>query len=228
MKKDKLGAFIDAVYAITITICMINLKKPETMTWGALWSVRDSIVSYTITFFMMISMWIQIHYLWEQIGRIDTAVIWACVVFLFTSSFVPYTTSLMMEENFANRYFAVLYGGLTILISVNLLVIQKTAERCNKDYLKQYRKKNILPTQRIMFYDILIKIVGTLISVFLWAPAIIIAVFIAFEYNSLATRITQRRHMRAVAAESAALESAALASLGAMDTPKNEPDPEDD
>ena len=171
MKKDKLGAFIDAVYAITITICMINLKKPETMTWGALWSVRDSIVSYTVTFFMMISMWIQIHYLWEQIGRIDTAVIWACVVFLFTSSFVPYTTSLMMEENFANRYFAVLYGGLTILISVNLLVIQKTAERCNKDYLKQYRKKNILPTQRIMFYDILIKIVGTLISVFLWAPA---------------------------------------------------------
>ena len=32
MKKEKLGAFIDAIYAITITICIINLKKPDTMT----------------------------------------------------------------------------------------------------------------------------------------------------------------------------------------------------
>ena len=28
MKKEKLGAFIDAIYAITITICIINLKNP--------------------------------------------------------------------------------------------------------------------------------------------------------------------------------------------------------
>ena len=44
MKKDKLGAFIDAVYAITITICTINLKRPETMTWGL--SGRCTIRSY--------------------------------------------------------------------------------------------------------------------------------------------------------------------------------------
>ena len=56
-----------------------------------------------------------------------------------------------------------------------------------------------------------------------------IAVFIAFEYNSLATRITQKRHMRSVAAESAALENAALASLGAMDVSAiaSRADPED-
>ena len=201
MKKEKLGAFIDAVYAITVTICIINLKKPETMTWGALWSVRDSLVAYTITFFMMISMWLQVHYLWEQIERIDSAVVWSCIVFLFTSSFVPYTTSLMMEENFANRYFAVIYGALTILISVNLLVVQKTAERCNLEYLRRFRLKKILPTQQIVFVDIVIKIVGTLISVFLWAPAIIIAVFAAFEFNSLATRIAQKRCAEKAAAE---------------------------
>lgn len=44
-----------------------------------------------------------------------------------------------------------------------------------------------------MSFDIFIKIVGTLISVFLWPPFIIIAVLVAFGFNSLATRILKKR-----------------------------------
>lgn len=193
MSKDKLGAFIDAVYAITITICIINIQKPESVTWGALWSVRDSLVTYTITFFMMISMWIQIHFLWHQITKIDNAVIWACMLFLFTSSFIPYATSLMMESGFENKYFAIVYGILAIVISLSLLGIQITCEKCNKDTLGSGKNSKIMPSRAIMSLDIFIKIIGTLIAVFLWPPFVIIAVFIAFEFNSLATRIVQKR-----------------------------------
>ena len=193
MGKDKLGAFIDAVYAITITICIINIQKPESATWGALWSVRDSLVTYTITFFMMISMWIQIHFLWHQITKINNAVIWASILFLFTSSFIPYTTSLMMESGFDNKYFAIVYGVLAILISLSLLAIQITCEKCNADTLGSGKSSKIMPSRAIMSLDIFIKIIGTLIAVFLWPPFVIIAVFIAFEFNSPATRIVQKR-----------------------------------
>ena len=193
MKKDKLGAFIDAVYAITITICIINLKKPETMSWAGLWAVRDSLVAYTLTFFMMISMWVQIHALWEQIERVDNSVIWSSMIFLFSSSFIPYATSILMESNFSNRSFSVLYGLLTIFISFNLLVIQRCMERCNKDVLGVGRGGKIVPNKQIMFVDMLIKVVSTLISVFVWPPFILIGVWLAFEFNSLATRILQKR-----------------------------------
>ena len=193
MGKDKLGAFIDAVYAITITICIINIEKPTSLEWGALWSVRDSLITYTITFFMMISMWIQIHHLWNQIVEVDNGVIWTCMIFLFTSSFIPYTTSLMMESNFENRYFAVVYGLLTVFISLNLLFIQIACEKCNEKYLGKGKNSKIMPSRAIMSFDIFIKIVGILISVFLWAPFIIIAVWVAFEFNSLATRILQKK-----------------------------------
>ena len=201
MSKDKLGAFIDAVYAITITICIINIQKPESVTWGALWSVRDSLVTYTITFFMMISMWIQIHFLWHQITKIDNAVIWACMLFLFTSSFIPYATSLMMESGFENKYFAIVYGILAIVISLSLLGIQITCEKCNKDTLGSGKNSKIMPSRAIMSLDIFIKIIGTLVAVFLWPPFVIIAVFIAFEFNSLATRIVQKRIAKKIDAD---------------------------
>ena len=193
MGKDKLGAFIDAVYAITITICIINIEKPTSIEWGALWSVRDSIITYTITFFMMISMWIQIHSLWHQIEKINNAVIWASMVFLFTSSFIPYTTDLMMGSNFSNRYFAIIYGLLTIFISLNLLVLQIACEKCNKDTLGVGKESKILPGRIVMSLDIFIKILGTLLSVFVWPPVILIAVLVAFEVNSLGTRILQNK-----------------------------------
>lgn len=193
MGKDKLGAFIDAVYAITITICIINIEKPTSIEWGALWSVRDSLITYTITFFMMVSMWIQIHSLWHQITKINNAVIWASMVFLFTSSFIPYTTDLMMGSNFSNRYFAIIYGLLTIFISLNLLVLQIACEKCNKDTLGVGKQSKILPGRIIMSLDIFIKIIGTLLSVFVWPPVILIAVLVAFEVNSLGSRILQNK-----------------------------------
>lgn len=201
MGKDKLGAFIDAVYAITITICIINIEKPASIEWGALWSVRDSLITYTVTFFMMVSMWIQIHFLWQQIEKIDNAVIWTCMIFLFTSSFIPYTTSLMMEAGFKNRYFSIIYGALTIFISLNLLFIQIACEKCNEETLGRGKNSKILPSRAIMSFDIFIKIVGTLISVFLWPPFIIIAVLIAFEFNSLASRILQKRIAKKIEAD---------------------------
>ena len=201
MGKDKLGAFIDAVYAITITICIINIQKPDSATWGALWAVRDSIVTYTITFFMMVSMWIQIHFLWHQITKINNAVIWASILFLFTSSFIPYATSLIMEGGFDNRYFAIIYGILAIIISLSLLAIQITCEKCNEDTLGSGKSSKIMPSRAIMSLDIFIKIIGTVIAALWWPPFVIIAVFIAFEFNSLATRIVQKRIAKKIDAD---------------------------
>ena len=49
--------------------------------------------------------------------------------------------------------------------------------------LSKIEKKSKLET----LLESITKIVGTLISVFLWPPFIIIAVLIAFEFNSLAS-----------------------------------------
>ena len=52
-----------------------------------------------------------------------------------------------------------------------------------------------------MSLDIFIKLVGTLIAALVWPPLVIIAVFIAFEFNSLATRIVQKRMAKKIDAD---------------------------
>ena len=52
-----------------------------------------------------------------------------------------------------------------------------------------------------MSLDIFIKLVGTLIDALVWPPLVIIAVFIAFEFNSLAARIVQKRMAKKIDAD---------------------------
>ena len=50
MKKDRVAAFTDAVLAIIMTILVLELKKPSSLTMSALWELRYSFFSYTLSF----------------------------------------------------------------------------------------------------------------------------------------------------------------------------------
>ena len=50
MKKDRVAAFTDAVLAIIMTILVLELKKPSSLTVEALWDLRYSFFSYTLSF----------------------------------------------------------------------------------------------------------------------------------------------------------------------------------
>ena len=43
MEKDRLGAFIDAVLAIIMTILVLELPRPETYGITGLWALRTNI-----------------------------------------------------------------------------------------------------------------------------------------------------------------------------------------
>ncbi len=42
MEKDRLGAFIDAVLAIIMTILVLELPRPETYDIAGLWALRTN------------------------------------------------------------------------------------------------------------------------------------------------------------------------------------------
>ncbi len=51
MTKERLAAFTDAILAIIMTILVLELKKPNPISWENLWQLRMNFFAYTISFF---------------------------------------------------------------------------------------------------------------------------------------------------------------------------------
>ena len=83
MSKERLTAFTDAILAIIMTILVLELEKPETADWASFWALRSHFFSYTISFFWLGAMWVNMHNLWHGIKKIDNKVIWWSIIMLF-------------------------------------------------------------------------------------------------------------------------------------------------
>ena len=59
MNKERLTAFTDAVLAIIMTILVLELEKPSEPTLRAIWELRTSYFSYTLSLFLA----------WNNVGK---------------------------------------------------------------------------------------------------------------------------------------------------------------
>lgn len=87
MSKDRLVAFTDAVIAIIMTILVLELQKPASMTWSAVWDLRMNFFAYTISFFWIGTMWVNMHRAWDRIEKINNKLVWISMLLLFSLLF---------------------------------------------------------------------------------------------------------------------------------------------
>ena len=87
MTKERLAAFTDAILAIIMTILVLELKKPNPISWENLWQLRMNFFAYTISFFWLGAMWVLLHRNWYDIKSISNKTVWQSLLMLFFSSF---------------------------------------------------------------------------------------------------------------------------------------------
>ncbi len=175
MNKERLAAFMDAVLAIIMTILILELKKPETATLKALWNLRVNFFAYTISFFWLGTMWVNLHNEWHKIKYITPAVVWANVVLLFFSSFFPYVTSFV--TSYYNSSVAQgFYGIIVLAVTFCNIISGHLIGKANRNDEKSQESLKI--RMRWLSIDIIIKIMGLIISCTFYPPAMMISVYI--------------------------------------------------
>jgi hypothetical protein len=65
---DRLAAFSDAVFAVIVTIMVLELKAPEEPELSALSSLRSTAVSYVVSYIFIAIIWINHDYLMRFVG----------------------------------------------------------------------------------------------------------------------------------------------------------------
>ena len=124
MRKDRLLAFSDGVFAIIITIMVLELKVPHESSLDALFKVGPVFLSYVLSFIYVAIYWNNHHHMLELVQRISGACLWANMFLLFWLSLVPFTTGWMGETQFATWPTA-LYGLTLLMPAISYTILQR-------------------------------------------------------------------------------------------------------
>ena len=101
----RIEAFADAVFAIAITLLVIEIRLPpheEVLRIGgvgpALLQLWPSYVGYAISFIVIGIMWANHHNLMKLVDRVDHGFITLTLLLLLCVAFLPFPTAVMAEH----------------------------------------------------------------------------------------------------------------------------------
>jgi uncharacterized membrane protein len=110
MRKDRLEAFSDGVFAILLTIMVLELRVPHGSDWAALQPIVPVFLTYVLSFVNLGIYWNNHHHMFQVTEGVNGAIMWANLHLLFWLSLIPFTTGWMGENHFAALPTAV-YGA---------------------------------------------------------------------------------------------------------------------
>lgn len=129
MGKGRLEAFSDGVFAIIITILVLELKTPQEGTLDALRPLLPVFLGYILSFIYVGIYWNNHHHLFQVVKKVNGPTLWANLFLLFWLSLTPFVTGWMGEHHTAPGPVAV-YGGVLRMASIAYYVLTLVLTRC--------------------------------------------------------------------------------------------------
>ncbi len=123
MKTSRLEAFSDGVFAVIITIMVLEMKVPHGPDLASLRPVLPVFSSYVLSFVFLGTYWNNHHHMFQAVRQIRGPSLWANLHLLFWLSLTPFVTDWMGENNFAT-WPVVLYGLVMICCGIAYTILE--------------------------------------------------------------------------------------------------------
>jgi uncharacterized membrane protein len=133
---ERVVFFSDAVFAIVITLLVLELKVPhltehtESALRHTLLELLPRVAGFVISFLIVGLMWIEHHRIFRYIADYDAGLLWRNLILLLCVSFVPFPTALF-SENFWSRTAFILYAASFGGVATAKLFIWRHAAAAN-------------------------------------------------------------------------------------------------
>lgn len=130
--RDRIVNFSDGVFAIAITILILNIDVPEGLSTAEVTarvlSLWPEYLGYVISFLVLAVYWQAHHRVFRPIRRYDVTLVWLNFLFLMAICFLPFPTSLLGEYG-GEQVSVVIYAADAALASLLLGAISWYASR---------------------------------------------------------------------------------------------------
>src|SRR5579863_9915417 len=119
---ERLSAFSDGVFAVLITVLVLELRPPEQPTFDALLALWPTWLSYAVSYLFIAIIWANHHYLLRHAGETTPRLLWVNFAHLFAMSLLPFSTAWMAVSRLAPQPVA-FYAIVFFLVNATYLAL---------------------------------------------------------------------------------------------------------
>jgi uncharacterized membrane protein len=114
---ERLSVFSDGVFAVLITVLVLELRPPELPTFKALLSLWPTWLSYAVSYLFIAIVWANHHHLMHYATEATPRLMWFNFAHLFSVSLLPLSTAWMAVSELAPQPVA-FYAVVFFLVNV--------------------------------------------------------------------------------------------------------------
>jgi len=98
---ERISGYTDAVFAVVITITVLELHPPSSARIEALLGLWPTFVSYVVSYLFIAIIWINHHFLMGYVRQTTLRVVWFNFIHLFFVSLLPFATAWIARTELA-------------------------------------------------------------------------------------------------------------------------------
>ena len=119
---ERVSAFSDAVFAVLITVLVLDLRPPELPTFKALLLLWPTWLSYAVSYLFIAIVWLNHHYLMRYATEATPRLLWFNFAHLFSMSLLPLSTAWMAASKLAPQPVA-FYAAVFFLVNATYIAL---------------------------------------------------------------------------------------------------------
>src|SRR5258706_10429762 len=120
--RERLSAFSDGVFAVLITVLVLDLRPPELPTYKALLLLWPTWLSYAVSYVFIAIVWANHHHLMRYATTVTPRLMWFTFAHLFSVSLLPLSTAWMAVSELAPQPVA-FYAAVFFLVNVTYIFL---------------------------------------------------------------------------------------------------------
>ena len=148
MEKSRLEAFSDGVFAIVITLLILDIRFPEvdySQFKATFVSLLPRILAYVMSFIIIGLYWVVHHNSMHAMRKTDRGFLWLNILLLLCVSFIPFPTSLLGRYPFQAG--PIVVYGITLIICnvvgyIMLLYVHYRPHLAAPEFSEQYLRRH--------------------------------------------------------------------------------------
>lgn len=130
LSKHRIEALVDGIFAVAMTLLVIDLRLPdhghlasEAALRNALLELIPNLISWLISFFVLAIFWIANHRLYNYVRHADQGLLWLTILNLAGAALLPFASAL--SSQFPSLTAQLVYSGVMILMGVSLMLLAR-------------------------------------------------------------------------------------------------------